>query len=367
MNRRAAAFTLLLVVGACDRRPDHPTFALDQAAGRPATVELRGLGGSSLRALRKLGGGPETWTPIFSLAVGPGLPPVSGRYRIEGDLVRFTPDLPLQPGRSYLARFAPDGRTPLTARLTPLAKAGREPASVVAVQPSGHVWPANLLRLYLQFSTPMAVGEPGALALLDERGKPLDDPFLPLGYEFWSPDRTRLTVLLDPGRVKRGLVAGPILRVGGHYTLVVGGGWLDATGAPLKAGYRFEFQVGAPQRSGLDLAAWRITPPPVGSKAPLQVAFDRPLDHGLLLSAVGVAAADGGRLAGQATVLADETGWSFTPEQAWKAADYRLLVQPWLEDLAGNRPGAPFERVGMSAPQAGKPATRPLELPFRPG
>jgi hypothetical protein len=357
---------LLLVAGACDQRPDQPAFALEQAQGRNATVELRGLGGPSLRALRKLGDRPEAWTPIFWLAVGPGLPPVSGRYQIEGGRVRFTPDLPLQPGRSYLARFDPGGRAPLTARLTPRAEAGREPAQVVAVQPSGHVWPANLLRLYLQFSTPMAVGEPGGLALLDERGKPLDDPFLPLGYEFWSPDHTRLTVLLDPGRVKRGVIAEPILRVGGRYTLVVGPGWLDATGSPLAAGYRFAFQVGPPRRSGLDPKAWRVTPPPVGSRAPLDVVFDRPLDHGLLLSAVGVAGADGGRLAGRASVGADETGWSFTPEQAWKVEDYRLLVQPWLEDPAGNRPGAPFEQDGRPAPAASKPSTRPLELRFRP-
>ena len=366
MRRGAAGLGLLLLVAACDRRPDQPAFALDQPPGRPTTVELRGLGGPSLRALRKLGDEPEAWTPIFSVAVGPDLPPVSGRYRIEHSLVRFTPDLPLQPGRSYLARFDPGGRAPLTARLTPGAEARREPARVTAVQPSGRTWPANLLRLYVQFSVPMAVGEPGALTLLDERGKPLDEPFLPLGYEFWSPDRTRLTVLLDPGRVKRGLVAEPILRVGGHYTLGVGAGWRDATGAPLEAGYRFDFQVGPPRRSGLDLEAWRITPPPAGSRAPLLVVFDRPLDHGLLLSAVGVAGADGGRLAGRATVGPSETAWSFTPEQAWKPDDYRLLVQPWLEDPAGNRPGAPFEETGKPAPSASEPSTRPLELPFRP-
>ena len=41
--------------------------------------------------------------------------------------------------------------------------------------------------------------------LLDDKGKEVKDPFLPLDAEFWNDDRTRYTVFFDPGRQKRGI------------------------------------------------------------------------------------------------------------------------------------------------------------------
>ena len=48
-------------------------------------------------------------------------------------------------------------------------------------------------------------------------------------------------------------------------------------------------------------------------------------------------ATDGGRaVAGDATVGAGETAWSFTPDAGWAAGTYELVVDSILEDLAGN-------------------------------
>src|SRR5206468_10702471 len=97
--------------------------------------------------------------------------------------------------------------------------------------------------LYLHFSAPMSRGEVyRRVRLLGEGDRPVDRPFLEIGEELWDPDGTRLTLLFDPGRIKRGLVPrkeeGPILEEGRAYTLVVDPAWPDAQGRPLRQGYR---------------------------------------------------------------------------------------------------------------------------------
>jgi hypothetical protein len=98
-------------------------------------------------------------------------------------------------------------------------------ATVAAVYPGASILPANRLRIYIQFSAPMGHGGAEHVRILDEQGRALDDPFLPLDTELWSPDRTRITLLFDPGRVKRGILPnvqmGRPLKPGRRYTLIV--------------------------------------------------------------------------------------------------------------------------------------------------
>ena len=68
--------------------------------------------------------------------------------------------------------------------------------------------------------------------LLDDSGKPVPLAFLELDQEFGTPANQRLTVLFDPGRIKRGLVptneiGSPIVE-GKHYKLVIDRDWHDA-------------------------------------------------------------------------------------------------------------------------------------------
>ena len=105
---------------------------------------------------------------------------------------------------------------------------------------------------YFVFSAPMGLGAGGAYTrLADEHGNPLADPFLPLNVELWNDDRTRFTVLYDPGRVKRGILPNEEmdrpLAAGRAYTLEIDPGWRDAEGQPLVAPFRREFRVGPPR------------------------------------------------------------------------------------------------------------------------
>ena len=62
-------------------------------------------------------------------------------------------------------------------------------------------------------------------------------PFVELEQELWNRDQTRLTLLFDPGRIKRGVKPnvdmGPVLLEGHRYTLVIDRDLKDANGAPL--------------------------------------------------------------------------------------------------------------------------------------
>jgi hypothetical protein len=100
--------------------------------------------------------------------------------------------------------------------------------------------------------------------------------------------------------------------------------------------------VAPPDEEPLDTAAWRIVPPGAGSNDGVVVTFPEPLDHGLLMRALGVTR-DGQSIEGDILVDQQETRWTFTPRDAWRAGTYELLALDILEDLAGNQIGRAFE------------------------
>ena len=101
--------------------------------------------------------------------------------------------------------------------------------------------------------------------------------------------------------------------------------------------------MGPPDEHPLDPKAWQIQAPAAGSRTPLTVAFPEPLDHGLLLRALGVLTPDGKPLPGAVAVGTHELTWSFTPQAPWSSGAHHIVAFAMLEDLAGNRIGRAFE------------------------
>jgi hypothetical protein len=222
-----------------------------------------------------------------------------------------------------------------------LAVANDASPRVEGVYPSAARLPANLLRLYVVFSTPMAAGESRTrLRLEDDRGRTVDRAFLALDEELWDPSGRRLTVLFDPGRIKRGLRAnvemGPPLVEGRRYRLVVDAGWRDASGRALSADYFKTFEVVAARRDKPDPRTWSIRSPQAGTRTPLVVHFADPLDRGLLYTSLAVEHGLGNPVHGTIDVPDEEIEWWFTPDDPWAAGAHRLRVSPDLEDPAGN-------------------------------
>ena len=127
----------------------------------------------------------------------------------------------------------------------------------------------------------------------------------------------------------------------------------------MRAAAEKKFRVTAPDRIPPDPKTWRLTSPAPGTKDPLRVSFSEPLDHALALRLITVA-----EVPGQQAMSDDGVHWTFLPAKPWTAGPYRLVIQPELEDLAGNSVGKPFE-VDLAGTDQNPPAPRrPVEIPF---
>jgi hypothetical protein len=328
-----------------------------------ATFEVTGLPPTLLESLAARPRAAGEWSALFSVVVvrddndaRNSRLPVAGKHELAGSSLRFTPRYPLVPGLRYQATFDPGAiagagraaRPPIRAQFAVPAQRQGASTRVVRVDPGAETLPENQLKFYVHFSAPMRRGEAYRHIRLDEleRG-PVDMPFLELGEELWDTSARRLTLLLDPGRIKRGLKpreeAGPILVEGRRYRLTIDDAWPDAQGYPLEAEFAKEFRAAAPDGRAPDPATWRVAAPPAGSRRPLAIVFGEALDRPMLDRALAVRGPEGRFVAGEHDVPDDATSWRFTPDAAWTEGAYRLVIDASLEDLAGNSIGRPFE------------------------
>jgi hypothetical protein len=341
----------------------------------PARVEAVHLPEAVVRHLAARVPTREQWTEILSVRVADDQPAMLGTYELSGRTLRFTPMFPLDPGRSYRARFdaralgdgAASGTDPIIVNLgLPPAVVGSTTV-VERIFPSGTVLPENQLRLYILFSAPM--GRRGGLdhvKLFDDQGREVVDSFLPLEAELWNDARTRYTLFFDPGRQKRGILPnvqmGRSLVPGRRYRIVVSREWRDANGMPLEADFSHDFVVGPADDHPIDIRAWRVASPRAATREPLVVIFPEPLDHGLLRRALGVTC-EGRFLDGTVLIEAGETRWSFTPREPWASGAHDLVALGILEDLAGNRVGRAFEVDRFDHADAAEEPER-VRIPF---
>jgi hypothetical protein len=273
-----------------------------------------------------------------------------GTYAVEGDALIFRPRFPLAPGMGYRGSYQGGG---FVMDAPPVAI--RPAARVEHVYPSTDVLPANTLRLYLYFSASMSQGEAWQhIHLLDDNGAAVPFAFLELDQELWDPGNQRLTVLFDPGRIKRGVLPanepGPPLTAGKRYRLAIDKDWRDAHGATLVEGFEKTFAAGVADRTPPDPKSWRVSAPKAGSLEPLSVEFPKPMDYALLQRMLEIPG-----VRGTVTVDRNETRWRFTPEARWRAGSYRLIADNKLEDISGNHLDRPFDAEIVRRPDAARP------------
>lgn len=220
---------------------------------------------------------------------------------------------------------------------------------VTDVYPTAAALPENLLRFYIYFSAPM---NPDNILedidLMDAQGRVVEGVFLRNRFDLWSADRTRLTLLLDPGRVKTGLQANRAMRraldPGETYHLQISKTAVDAHGCALAVSHRVTFKAVEADLASPSPAQWKLIRPKVGSRAPLSVLLDGPVDHLSLAYRLRVIGPDGAPVPGRIDLGEAETRWMFTPRMPWSDSPHRLTIDPMLEDLAGNRPGVLFDQ-----------------------
>jgi hypothetical protein len=293
---------------------------------------------------------------VQDLARLPHLSPMPGRYAALPAGLCFVPRFPLRAGTAYTALVDPAWlgrdaacveRLALTVRVPDAPRA--EPARVLEIFPTAAEIPANQLRLYIQFSSPMSVGQAARrIRIEDDTGVELATALLPIDPELWDREHTRLTLLFDPGRIKRGLQPHEAeslpLTPGRTIRVVVDPGFLDQDGHALAAGAERRYSVSAVLRGRPDETAWRLEVPRAGTRDSVVVAFDRPLDAALARRCLALSTEAGEPVGGRAVLGAGESQWQFSPQTPWRAGVYRLCIDPMLEDLAGNSLVRVFDR-----------------------
>jgi hypothetical protein len=292
------------------------------------------------------------------------LPEVSGRYVLYEDEAQFIPNFPFERDLKYRVIFDP---RPLgfplvqeSLKLEFLIPSDQKTAApeVTQIFPSSDLLPENLLRFYVCFTNSMQRGRAlEEISLLDSDGRPVADAFYRPPLELWDRTMLHLTVLLDPGRLKRwvgpNVELGPPLKVGQEYILEIGSGMKDSRGRSLRGRSRKHFVVGNPARERIAVEDWKVLPPLAGSRRPLVLRFPAPLDWALLFRMIAIESADGTAVEGKVTVDQCETRWNFTPASPWTAGMYHGRIRSELEDVCGNSIIWAFDRPLRKEPHLG--------------
>ena len=280
--------------------------------------------------------------------------PVLGTPHRTEDGIVFVPTFPFEQGHTYWVELSGSEAAQFSFHLPVVIS---PPPQVVAVWPDAPVLPATTLRFYVTFDSPARGRVSQQAVRLVADGHPVSpSPFMDFGQELWSPDGRRLTVLFDPGRIKRDVAApdterAPLI-VGHRYALEIVG---DATP------YQYNFVVSSPVRTPLESRFWRITPPSA-TQAAIAISFDRVMDTALLADRLLVRATESRRTV-TGRVLVDRGGrvWRFTPAEPWREGNYVVEVDPALEDASGNRIGEALDHPSGQADE--RPA--PVQFMFR--
>jgi hypothetical protein len=280
-------------------------------------------------------------------------PSMFGRYARAGNALTFTPRFPLTAGATYRASLkAAGGTTSLDYRVPmPAAKA---PPRVVKIYPTADVLPANHLRFYIYFDRPMRGGTElfRHLAILDERGKEVEEPWLV--DEIWDEANNCLILYIHPGRIKWGVelreLMGPVLYEKRSYALVVRGEWADLEGNKIGKDTIKRFRTTPEDRARIELGDWKLTAPAAGTRDALALTLPKSIDYRSLQTGLTVVSAGGRVVPGAVAVGRGEKSWSFTPARPWQAGPHRVRVSPDLEDVAGNTPSRPFD-VNLLTPR----------------
>jgi hypothetical protein len=341
---------------------DRPSLVISTGLDQQSCngVEICGLDPGlmvSLRRYLQAGARPES---VFQVAVVPAessigddVPDVFGRYCLLEDGIRFIPHFPFERGLSFRASFDPQplGRDAdvLTHEFSLPKAQSTVQTEVQHIYPSCNELPENLLRFYVCFSDSMQQGRAQAeISILGPDGEPAADVLYRAPVELWDRGMRCLTILLDPGRLKRGVgpnrELGPPLKSGEVYSLAVGMGMTDSDGQQLRETVYKRFRVTEAVREPVAVEQWEMLLPEANSRQPLALMFPSALDWAQLLHSIAVLSEDEQSIEGQIVVDQCERRWAFTPAAPWAPGSYQVRIATSLEDVCGNNLVAAFDR-----------------------
>lgn len=358
MNADPFKIFILLVAAAYTHRSSAAEIIWDHPSGAqaPTQVIVSGLDGLNHPDSTQ----QKAWQSWLNVFVNTNKdqslvrrPPILGSCEKSETTITFIPRFPFSNRLAYRAEF----RRPGSDHLNEIKinsnwvskQTNKTPTTEVKqIYPSSDFLPENLLKFYLTFSNPMSGGRVyDHIHLFNESNEEVELPFLELGEELWDDTMERLTLFIDPGRIKRGVKPleeiGPSLEEGKRFRLVIDKDWKDASGIRLKQSYAKEFQVTLPDRQAIDPSIWEILIPTQDSYNELVIKFGESLDFALAQRMIEILSPGGQWLEGSTRLETKETEFHFKPRTKWEKGNYTVRIQTILEDLAGNNVGKSFE------------------------
>ncbi|MTI21321.1 hypothetical protein E1176_09850 [Fulvivirga sp. RKSG066] len=298
-------------------------------------------------ALKKLSESSEIqYADFFFVKVDQSEYAMAGTYSVSDSSVIFKPLFQPDARLIHTSYFSPDtfnrilntnhDLTPLAVSVT-FKNSEVEAAFVSRISPAADTIPANTLRLYVYFSSPMGLQNPyDYIKIIDQSEQELNKPFVELKEGFWNDTMTRLTLFFHPGRIKRGvgpnMSQGAIFKEGEHYKLSIIGNWQDANGQTIQP-FKKTFFATQPLRTSIDISNWVIDPPTDLSTDPVQIKTDRLLDEALVRRMIDMYK-NGEQVSGDWTI--HKKILSFIPKLPWSKGTYTIQINENVEDIAGN-------------------------------
>lgn len=267
---------------------------------------------------------------------------IQGKHTKEDNNLAFQPYFPFENGLRYIVRTKNANADDYSYHPFIIGeKKTVDKAKVISIYPSASQLPENLLRFYIYFNTPMKEGQAlKHIQLVHEQGNIDNHAFMAFKQELWSADGKRLTILFDPGRIKRGvstnMLRGLALEETKQYSLSIANTWLDVYGQPLSERTRKKIEVTKAYRTKINIDQWLVNKPKGNSKEALTIHFDRIMDHALIQSMIQLKDGAENLVAGHWEILEEEKQIKFIPEKKWNSGKYKIVIDSRLEDVAGN-------------------------------
>ena len=319
---------------------------------------------------------PE-WASFYRITVAEQSRSTLGDYRLEEERIAFTPRFLPDPSIRYQVTFNFNALYEVLALAERLPQDSLfsdwinypayedSPGEITGIYPSISVLPENALRMYLYFSTPMGFDNPfDHIALLDQEGMPIKNAFVELPEGLWNEDRTRLTLLFHPGRVKQGVgpnvSEGPVLVEGKLFEVQVSSEWTDGTGYTLASDFTKRFFVTRAQRSKLRKKDW-VLESICKDECILRLSTGGIPDLEMVDNMVTIQDKDGESID---FVLYGEASGTFLirSDSFQKDISLKMIVNPRMEDISGNTFLNAFDAKEGSRVDQGKPIEIPIKM-----
>jgi hypothetical protein len=271
---------------------------------------------------------------------------VLGNLISEHNKYSFIPTIPFTDGQQYVITNKNEVVDSFIIQNSTNIKA----PELVAIYPTKDTVPENLLKMYLVFSKPMQEVKSALdyIEVTDESTNKKVNIFLPLENELWNKNHTQLTLWLDPGRIKTGLIPNkklglPILN-SHQYTINVSKDWKSADGVPLKNSFKKTMYAILHDNQIPMYNNWKISTPKSNTPEPLIINFNETLDFVLAMESFQILNLDKEVVEGKFKLVNHETVLEFYPKFKWNKGEFRIMTDTRLEDLAGNNLNHLFDK-----------------------